>query len=60
VLLSLWPEAVAEAEEVLLVDLLEDQHQRFLDDLVFQGGDADRALIAVGLGYPFPFVVMTT
>ena len=54
VLASARPKPVAEAKEVLFIYLLEDHHQRFLDDLVLKGGDADGALLAIGLGNPDP------
>ena len=37
VLTATWPEAIAEAEEVLLVDALKHPQHRLLDDLVLQG-----------------------
>jgi hypothetical protein len=37
-------EPVGEAEEVRFVDGIENLHHRALDDLVFQCGDAERAL----------------
>jgi len=41
------PEPIGEPEELGLVDGREDGHHRLLDDLVFQGGDAQRPLFAV-------------
>ena len=38
------PEPVGEAEEVRFVDSTENLHHRALDDLIFQRGDAERAL----------------
>ena len=43
------PEAVAETEEVLLVDGVQDFDRSALDDLVLQRGHAQRALTPVGL-----------
>ena len=43
------PEAIGEAEEVRLVDGIENLHHRTLDDLVLQRGDAERALPPVRL-----------
>jgi hypothetical protein len=45
------PETVREPEEVLLVDCVEQCGCRPLDNLVFQGGDRERALPAVRLRY---------
>ena len=45
------PETVRETEEILLVDRVEQCGRRPLDNLVFQGGDRERALPAVRLGY---------
>jgi site-specific DNA recombinase len=52
VLVTTRPKAVAEALEVLLVNLVQDPHHRLLDNLVLQAGDAQRPLTAVGFGYP--------
>jgi hypothetical protein len=41
------PEAVREAQEVHLVDRLQNKHHRLLDDLVFQAQDTERPLRAV-------------
>ena len=41
------PEPIGEAEEVRLVDRIENLHHRALDDLVLQCGDAERALPSV-------------
>ena len=38
------PEPVGEAQEVFLVDRLQDKHDRLLDDLVLQAEDAKRSL----------------
>jgi hypothetical protein len=46
-----WPEAVGEAQEVDLIDLVEHRHHRLLDDLVLQPRDTQRALPPVGLRY---------
>ena len=46
-----WAEAVREAEEVLLVDVIQDRHHGLLDDLVFERRDAQRTHAPVGLGY---------
>ena len=45
---------VAEAQEVLLVDLFEHGLDGLLDDLVLQGSDAQGTLTPVGLGNPCP------
>ena len=49
VLAAPGPEPVREAQEVLLVDRVEDRHDRLLDDLVLQGRDAQRSLSPVRL-----------
>src|SRR5258708_549254 len=41
------PEPIGEAEEVRLVDGIENLHHRTLDNLIFQRGDAERALPSV-------------
>ncbi len=46
------PKAITETEKVLLVNALQHPQHRLLDDLVFQRGDAQRPLAAVGLGHP--------
>src|SRR4051794_22154698 len=43
------PEPVAEPQELRLVDRREDRHHRGLDDLVLDGGDAERPLRAIRL-----------
>jgi hypothetical protein len=43
------PEPVGETPKILLVDLLEDGHHRLLDNLIFQGGDAQRTLSSISL-----------
>ncbi len=43
------PKPVRESQEVLLVNLFEDPHHRLLNDLVLQGGDAQRTSPPVGL-----------
>jgi hypothetical protein len=40
---------IREAEEVLLIDVIEDGDYRVLDDLVFQCGDPERTLPSVAL-----------
>jgi len=49
------PKPMAEAHEILLVDRLEDPHQRRLDDLVLQRRNAQRTSPTIGLGSPCPF-----
>ena len=44
-------ETVREPEEVFLLDPVEHRNSRPLDDLVLQGGNRERALPAVRLGY---------
>ena len=44
------PEAIAEAEEVFLVDHVQHHARGPLDELVFESRDRQRALLAVGLG----------
>src|SRR4030042_4346234 len=44
--------AIAEAQEVLLINLAQDPRHRLLDDLVLQRCDAQRSLPTVRLGYP--------
>src|SRR6266568_376343 len=46
-----WPEAIRDAEEVFLVDRVQQRDHRPLDDLVLQRGDRERALSSVRLGY---------
>jgi hypothetical protein len=48
------PEPVGETDKVLLVDGVEHLDHRSLDDLVLQGGDAERALPPVRLWYVHP------
>src|SRR6516162_11544368 len=48
------PEPVGETEEVLLVHGVQYLHHRTLEDLVLQGGDAERALPPVRLRYVHP------
>ena len=45
------PEPVRDAEEVFLVDRVQQCDHRPLDNLVFQGSDRKRALSSVRLGY---------
>src|SRR5262249_34669945 len=47
--IATWPEPIREAFEVHLINMVEDGHHRLLDNLVLQGGDAQRALSPVGL-----------
>jgi len=51
---SARPEPVGEAPEVLLIDGVQHLHHRTLEDLVLQGGDAERALPPVRLRYVHP------
>src|ERR1700741_111419 len=48
------PEPVRDAEEVFLVDRVQQRDHRPLDDLVLQGGDRERSLSAVRLRYVDP------
>ncbi len=48
------PEPVREAQEIDLVDRVENRPHRVLDDLVLQRGDAQRPLRAVRLRYEHP------
>src|SRR6267154_373830 len=48
------PEPVREPEEVFLVDRIQHGCHRPLDDLVLQGGDCQRALPTIRLGYVDP------
>jgi hypothetical protein len=48
------PEPVGETAEVLLVHGVQHLHHRTLEDLVLQGGDAERALPPVRLRYVHP------
>ena len=48
------PEPVAEPQEVALVDGVEHPGDRLLDNLVLQGGYAERTHPPVTLGYPSP------
>jgi hypothetical protein len=41
--------SIREAEEVLLIDMVEDGDHCMLDDLVLQGGDPERTLPSVAL-----------
>ena len=49
------PESVGAGEKFLLVDRFHQQYDCFLDDLVFQRGDAELALLAVFLVDVHPF-----
>src|SRR5204863_151806 len=42
-----WSESIGKSQKVLLVDLIEDGHHGLLDDLIFHGRDAQRALSPV-------------
>ena len=53
VLAAPWSEPVAEPQKLRLIDRREDRNHRSLDDLVFQGRDAERPLFAIRLGYVF-------
>ena len=48
------PKPVAEAQEVLLVDLFKHGLHGLLDDLVFQGSNAQGTLASIGLRNPCP------
>src|SRR5713226_8639222 len=48
------PEPIREPEEVFLVDRVQHRSRRPLDDLVLKGGDRERALPAIRLGYEDP------
>ncbi len=50
-LAALRPEAVREAQKVLLVDGIEHRHDCALENLVLHCGDAQRPLPPVRLGY---------
>src|SRR6266404_5967977 len=56
VLAALGPEPVREAEEVFLVDRIQHRACRLLDDLVFECGNCERALLTIssGLAPPTP------
>jgi hypothetical protein len=45
------PEPIAETDKVLLVDALQEPHDRLLDDFIVQRSDTDRALAPVRFGY---------
>lgn len=49
-----WSEAVAEPEEVFLVDRVQHLDQRALDDLILQRRDAERARSAIRLRHERP------
>ena len=44
-------EPIADPQKLRLVDRREDRNHRGLDDLVFQGRDAERPLFTIRLGY---------
>src|SRR5450631_2133556 len=48
------PEPIRKPEEIFLVDLAQHRSRGPLDDLVFKGGDRDRALPTIRLGYVNP------
>jgi hypothetical protein len=48
------PEPVRDAEEVLLIDHVQQRDHRPLDNLVLQRGDRERALPSIRLGYVDP------
>src|SRR4029450_9462873 len=54
VLASPGPEPIRESEEVLLIDRVQHCEPRPLDDLVFEGGNRERALSAIRLRYVPP------
>src|SRR5260370_14558529 len=45
------PEPIREPEEIFLVDRAQHRSRGSLDDLVLKGGDRDRALPTIRLGY---------
>ncbi len=51
----LWPETIRKVHEVGLINALQYPGNRFLDDLIFQGGQTKRATLAVALGDVHPF-----
>src|SRR5205814_412655 len=51
VLAALGPEPIREAEEVFLVDRVQHRACRLLDDLVFECGNCERALLTISLRY---------
>src|SRR5262249_20742331 len=51
VLAASGSEPIAEPQKLRLVDRREDRNHRSLDDLVFQGRDAERPLFTIRLGY---------
>src|ERR1700716_603726 len=48
------PEPIRDAEELFLVDRVQQRDNSPLDDLVLQGSDRERALPAIRLGYVDP------
>src|SRR5262252_9344142 len=54
VLVALWSETVAEAQELRLIDRRQNCHHRSLDNLVLYGSDAERPLSAIRLRYVLP------
>jgi hypothetical protein len=48
-----WPEPIRDAEEVFLVDRIQQRDHRSLDNFVLQRGDRERALLTVRLGYVY-------
>ena len=49
------PKPVRKAEEIHLVDGVKNRHQRMLNDLVLQGGNAQRPHASIRLGDVGPF-----
>jgi hypothetical protein len=47
-------EPIREPEEIFLVDRAQHRSRGPLDDLVLKGGDRDRALPTIRLGYVYP------
>src|SRR6478672_306163 len=50
-LATLRPKPVREPKEVFLVDRVQHPAYRLLDDFIFQCGNRERALLAIGLRY---------
>ena len=48
-----WSEPIRDAEEVFLVNRIQQRDHRSLDDLVLQRGDRERASSTVRLGYVY-------
>ncbi len=47
-------EPIRESKKVLFVNRIQHGHHRLLYDFILQGGDAKRALSAIGFGYEYP------